>query len=209
MFLRLSTVRLVAIAAFVLAAVAARGARADGLTVDETSHLLEGQSVARTQDLTRGSRRYVGGVTYTVIDGTLDDVATVLDDVRYWRRFLPKTRDARRVGSVDGDPLVRVTHGSAIVQVGYVLRVHREGNVVRFWMDESREHDIEDAWGFFRAEPMGDGRTLMTYGILVDMGDGLLRDLFEPRMRQLALDVPVLVRDVVLERQARGRRAAR
>jgi len=184
-------------------------ARADGLTTDETSRLLRGETVARTQELARGPRRYVGGVTYTVIDGSLDDLAAVLDDVRYWRRFLPKTRDARRVGTVDGDTLVRVTHGSAIVQVGYVLRVHREGNVVRFWMDESRAHDIEDAWGFFRAEPTADGRTLVTYGILVDMGDGLLRDLFEPRMRQLALEVPDLVRDVVLERQARGRRAAR
>jgi hypothetical protein len=202
-------VRLAAIAAFLLVALAAGGARADALTADETSHLLEGQTVARTQELARGPRRYVGGVTYTVIDGALGDVAAVLDDVRYWRRFLPKSRDARLVGSVDGDPLVRVTHGSAIVQVAYVLRVHRDGNVVRFWMDPSREHDIEDAWGFFRAEPMGDGRTLVTYGILVDMGDGLLRDLFEPRMRQLALEVPDLVRDVVLERLARGRRAAR
>jgi hypothetical protein len=202
-------VRLVVVAAFALATLSAPGARADGLTIDETSRLLEGQSVARTQDLTRGSRRYVGGVTYTVVDGTPDDVTAVLDDVRYWRRFLPKARDARLVGTLDGDPLVRVTHGSAIVQVSYVLRVHRDGNVVRFWMDESREHDIEDAWGFFRAEPMRDGRTLVTYGILVDMGDGLLRDLFESRMRQLALDVPVLVRDVIIERQARGRRAAR
>jgi hypothetical protein len=113
------------------------------------------------------------------------------------------------VGNLDGDPLVRVTLGSAIVQVSYVLRVHRDGAVVRFWMDESREHDIEDAWGFFRAEPTGDGRTFVTYGILVDMGDGLLRDLFETRMRQLALEVPDMVRDVVLERMARGRRAAR
>jgi len=202
-------VRLVALAASLVAALAATSARADGLTGEETSRLVQGETVARTQELVRGSRRYVGGVTYTVIDGTMGDLAAVLDDVRYWRRFLPKTRDARLVGTVDGDPLVRVTHGSAIVQVGYVLRVHREGNVVRFWMDASRDHDIEDAWGFFRAEPAGDGRTFVTYGILVDMGDGLLRDLFEPRMRQLALEVPDLVRDVVLERLARGRRAAR
>jgi hypothetical protein len=205
-------VRLVALAALValgVLAVAAPGARADGLSGEESSRLVRGDPVVRTQQLTRGSRRYVGGITYQVVDGTLDDLAAVLDDVRYWKRFLPKSRDARLVGTIDGDPLVRVVHGSAIIQVGYVLRVHREGRVMRFWMDESREHDIEDAWGFFRGEPMGDGRTLVTYGILVDMGDGLLRDLFETRMRQLALDVPVLVRDVILERQARGRRATR
>jgi hypothetical protein len=76
-------------------------------------------------------------------------------------------------------------------------------------MDPARAHDIEDVWGFFRAEPMGDGRTLVTYGILIDMGDGILRDMFEGRVRELALEVPDRVRDVVVQRQARGRRAMR
>jgi hypothetical protein len=190
-------------------AVASGPARADGLGVDETSHLLRGDTVSRSQDLRRGPRRYVGGVSYKILDATTDDLGALLDDVSSWRRFLPKTRDAERVGTAGDDPLVRITHGSALVQVAYTLRVHRDGNVVRFWMDGRRAHDIEDVWGFFRAEPMPDGRTLVTYGILIDMGDGILRDLFESRVRELALEVPDHVRDAVAERQARGRRAAR
>ena len=49
----------------------------------------------------------------------------------------------------------------------------------------------------------------MTYGILIDMGSGLLRDLFEGRVQEAALEVPDHVRDVVLERTSRGRRASR
>ena len=49
----------------------------------------------------------------------------------------------------------------------------------------------------------------MTYGILVDMGPGLLRDLFEDRVRELALSVPDRVRDVVFAHSAAGRRASR
>lgn len=187
----------------------APAALADGLSRGETDRLLRGETISRTQDLRRGSRRYVGGVTYTIVDAGPDELSSLLDDVDSWRRFLPKTRDARRVGSVDGDTLVEVTHGSALVRVAYTLRVRREGRVVRFWMDPWRPHDIEDAWGFFRAEPMPDGRTLVTYGILIDMGDGLLRDLFEGRVRELALEVPQHVRDLALQELARGRRASR
>jgi hypothetical protein len=154
-------------------------------------------------------RRYVGGVAYKIIDASPEDLAALLDDVNRWGLFLPKTRDAHRVGAVGDDPLVQITHGSALVQVGYTLRVHRAANSVRFWMVPARAHDIEDVWGFFRAEPIGDGRTLVSYGILIDMGDGILRDMFEDRVRELALEVPDHVRDVVLQRQARGQRAAR
>jgi hypothetical protein len=197
---------LAATAAFVLGG---SGARADGLSQGEAERLLRGDTVARTQQMRRAEHRYVGGVTYTILDARIDDLASLLDDVRSWRRFLPKTRDARSVGSAGSDALVEVTHGSALVRVAYTLRVHREGNVVRFWMDPSRSHDIEDVWGFFRAEPMPDGRTLMTYGILIDMGTGLLRDMFEGRVQELALEIPDRVRDVVLERSARGSRASR
>jgi hypothetical protein len=184
-------------------------ARADGLAPGETARLLRGKTVAREQELSRGSRRYVGGVTYTIIDAAQSDLGAVLDDVSAWRRFLPKTRDAQRVGSAGDDTLVQITHGSALVQVGYTLRVHHDAHGVRFWMDPGRPHDIEDAWGFFRTEPLGDGRTLVTYGILVDMGAGILRDMFESRVKELALEVPDHVRDVVLRLQARGQRAAR
>ena len=103
-----------------------------------------------------------------------------------------------------GSPTARRSCGSA-----YTLRVHRDGNVVRFWMEPGRPHDIEDAGASSAPSRMGDGRTLVTYGILIDMGDGILRDMFEDRVREVALEVPDHVRDVVAERQARGRRAAR
>jgi hypothetical protein len=202
-------VRLVGLAAVAALVLAHGAARADGLSRGETDRLLRGDTVARTQLVQRGEHRYIGGVTYTIVDAGLDDLASLLDDVRSWRRFLPKTRDAQQVGSAGADPLVEIIHGSPLVRVAYTLRIRRDGNVVRFWMDPSRPHDIDDAWGFFRAEPMPDGRTLLTYGILIDMGNGLLRDMFEDRVQELALEVPDRVRHVVLQRIARGQRASR
>jgi hypothetical protein len=154
-------------------------------------------------------RRDVGGVAYKIIDAPPEDLTALLDDVDLWGLFLPKTRAARRVGVMGHDPLVKITHGSALVEIGYTLRVHRDGNSVRYWMVSARPHDIEDAWGFFRTDPIGNGQTLVSFGILIDMGDGILRDMFEDRVLELALEVPDHLRDVVVQRQARGRRAAR
>src|SRR5579864_5054946 len=176
-------------------------ARGDELSADEQTHLEQGITVSRTQTLDRGDRRYVGGVAYTIVGAPPEELGEVLDDVRAWRRILPETRDAHRVGQIAGDTLVEVTHGTPLIHVTYTLRVHRDGDTVRFWMDTSRPHDIGDVWGFFRTEPMDGPRTLVSYGILIDVGGGLLRELFESRARQLALTVPDRVRGLLLSRR--------
>jgi hypothetical protein len=195
--------------AFVASATASPGARADDLTANETADLVRGTAVVRPTQVERWGRHYVGGVSYALIDARADEVARLLDDVGTWQRILPRTRSARLVGFDGEDPLVVVTHGTALVQACYTIRVHREGSEVRFWMDPSRRHDIEDVWGFLRIEPLGGGQSLVSYGVLVDMGPGLLRDLFEDRVRALALSVPERVRGLVLAHAAAGRRASR
>jgi hypothetical protein len=188
-----------AVAAVSLASATAHGG---GLSSAEVERLQRGDTVAREQTLSRGEDRYVGGVTYTMIDARVGEIERLLADVREWPRFLPRTREARQVGTASGDALVEVAHGSGLLQVRYTIRVHRVGNVVRFWMEPTRPHDILDVWGFFRADPSESNRTLCTYGILIDMGAGLLRDLFEKRVRELALTVPQRVRGLFLERRA-------
>ena len=42
-------------------------------------------------------------------------------------------------------------------------------------------------------------RALLTYAILVDVGPGIVRDLFEERVRAALLSVPQLVRRYVAE----------
>jgi hypothetical protein len=197
-------------------ALAPRAATADGLTVGETERLLRGATVVRPTEVERWGRRYVGGVSYAMVDADPDEVATLLEDVATWQRILPRTRSTRVVGYAGDDPLVLVTHGTALIQASYTIRVHREGALVRFWLDTSRRHDIEDAWGFLRVEPLDtpDGRAdrgqaVVSYGILVDMGPGLLRDLFEGRVRDLALSVPERVQGLVVTHVAGGRRASR
>jgi hypothetical protein len=185
-------------------------ARADGLSAAEVDRLSCGETVVRAQAIQRANRHYVGGVAYVLLDDSAADLARLLDDIDVWRRIVPRTRAAHRVmarGGDAGDARIEITNGTALVQATYTMRVRRDGSVIRFWMDRSRRHDIEDAWGFVRAEPTATGRTLVTYGVLIDMGPGIVRDLFEERVRTLALTVPDRLRGLVLERDAAGRRA--
>jgi hypothetical protein len=201
--------RMAAIASFATLVGTSTPASADALSGGEVEKLIHGQTISRKQDFRQGTHRYVGGVAYTVLDCTPDEVAQVTYDLGIWKRLIPRVRDVRTIALKDNDPRVEVVHGNALVSVKYSMRVRRDGRMVRFWMDPSMPHDIQDVWGFFRPEALPDGRTLVTFGILIDLGDGMLRDLFESRVQELALEIPDNVRTVVVERAARGWRAAR
>ncbi|MDP9151040.1 MAG: SRPBCC family protein [Myxococcota bacterium] len=192
--------RVVAAAALGAVLSVASSSRAGGLSRAEAVGLLRGETILRGQTLDQSDWHYVGGVTYTIVDGRTEQVYALLSDLGEWQRFLPMARGARLVGMRGGDALVEITHEAGLFHTEYTVQVRRSGDTVRFWLDLSRPHDIEDAWGFFRAEPLGDGRTLVTYGILIDLGAGLLRDLFEERVRVLALKVPQRVRGLLQAR---------
>lgn len=175
-----------------------RGASAAPLAAPDVTRLARGETVVRTQTLEHGEHRYVGGVTYTVIDGTTAELDPLFDDVASWKKVLPLTRSARLVGTDGGDRFVELEQGNALVSATYTLRVRRTGDEVRFWLDPSRPHTIDDAWGFFRLQPFtsaaGDPQVLVTYGILVDVGPGLVRELFEEKVRTAMLSVPQRLR---------------
>ena len=210
---RLTASVLVAGALVVAALGTSREARADSLTASEMYRLAHGETVSRLQTIDSDEHRYVGGVTYTVVDSSPEEMATLLDDVASYRHLLPKTKSVRLVGTKNGDALIELRQGNDVYETSYTVRVHRvadEGRAktVRFWLDPSRPHGIDDAWGFFRVEALpaerGErGKVLLTYGVLVDMGGGIGRLLFEEKVRGLMLSVPELVRVYVARLHAR------
>lgn len=188
-----------------LAALAVAGPAAAGVELSqaEIQALSAGQLVVREDTTERGGRRYVGGVSYIVIDAQPKRVTSLLDDVRVYRDILPRTRSVHWLGmSRGGESILELEQGTSLVHGRYVVRVRHEagnndnGGVIRFWMDPSFRHDIADAGGFFRVEPFGD-KTLLTYLVMVDLGDGLVVRLFEGRVRRAALSTPTLVKAYV------------
>lgn len=176
-------------------------ARADVLTRTESERLARGETVIREQTVSRGDRHYVGGITYTVLDVTASELSSLFDDVSAYRHVLPRTKRARHVGMDHGDRLIELVQGNALYEATYTIRVRRAGREMRFWLEPTRPHEIDDAWGFFRLSPFvgphGEERVLLTYGVLVDVGPGFVRELFEERVRAAMLSVPQLVRRYV------------
>lgn len=196
-------------AALALCVAFAPPARADALAAGEVARLEAGQTVVREQTFDaaaagyESSQRLVGGVSYTLAPGTPDEVLALVHDVSKWKDLLPRTKSATVVGAKGPDSFVEVTQGSGLVTAKYTLRLRRGRDTVRFWLDPSRPHAIDDAWGFFRVEeasPAADGtpRTLLTFGILVDTGPGLVRSFYEDRLRAAMFRVPQIVRQYAL-----------
>lgn len=202
---------LLAIGFFAIAMALTAPAVAQGLDANEAARLEAGQTVVREQTFDSSAmgyeseRRLVGGLTYTLVDATPDELMTVLDDVANWKNLLPRTKNTSVVESKGLDTFVEIAQGNALVNAKYTLHLRRapRDHTVRFWLDPSRPHAIDDAWGFFRAEeaaPSNDGqpRTLLTFGILVDTGPGIVRSFYEGRLRDAIMGIPQIVRQHVL-----------
>ncbi len=201
---RTTLITLAALALTLDPALSARAQSANPITDRENMRLMRGDTIERVQSVDREGRHYVGGVTYTVLDATPRELDAVFNDVPAYQTLLPHTKSARLVARIDDDVLVELHQGNALVDATYTIRLRKDpnGREVRFWLDGARHHDIEDAWGFFRIEPLaqvspGVPRVLVTYGILVDVGPGIVRALFETKIRDAMLSVPQRLRGYV------------
>jgi hypothetical protein len=209
---RFSAIAALGVGILALTAGAAPARAEGGLSSDEMGRLSRGETVVRPQDMEAQGRRYVGGVTYTILEASAEELMAVLDDPHAFTEFLPKTKFAERVAIHGRDSLMELHQGNALVDAAYTLYIRKEPERgrVRFWLDLSRPHAIDDAWGFFRYQALDATteqapRTLMVYGALVDLGPGIIRELYEERLRRVMLAVPQLVRNYIA-RSSAGRR---
>jgi hypothetical protein len=183
--------------AFFLAIQSVAVASTVDVSAEDEARLAEGKTVVFPQTVARRGRRYVGGVSYAVVHASVSELTEVFRDMSAYREVLPYARAAHLVGTDGGDQLVEISQGTALVEAVYTLRMHMDEDQrrVRFWIDPSRPHGFDDAWGYFKVEPLPDGddgspRVLLSYGILVDLGPGLMRDFFEARIQASMLTIP-------------------
>jgi hypothetical protein len=170
-------------------------ARAEELSLAEHARLARGATVARHVTIENGEHRLVGGITYTVLHASPAELLPLFDDPAAYQELLPRTKEAK----ITRDGTVRhlsMRTGNAVVEGVYTLYLQQAtAQEFRFWLDPRAPHDIDDAYGYFRFEalaPTSDGepRTLLTYAIAIDIGPGIVRELFEERVRAASLAVP-------------------
>jgi hypothetical protein len=188
---------------------AAAPARADRLTPAELGALERGDVVKRAIDPDLPGGAHVGGLSYAVVQAPPEAVTRALLDVNTYRWILPLTVEAREVARAGSDRWVVIKHGGRFGSVEYTALVRPcADGTIRFWLDPEYPHEVDGAWGFFRVEPRADGKALLSYGAVVDLGDGIAGLFFKDKIRRYALETPRLVRRWVEDHVAAQAHAA-
>jgi len=175
---------------------------AAGLSAEEKKTLQQGGIVKRTFDLDLPQGDCIGGLAYVIIPAQPKEVMAILLEPASYAHIFPLTQEATLVGREGDDFFITLRQGGRTVSGEYTVRARRESaSLVRFWLDPSRPHDIDDVWGYFRADPAEGGKTLLSYGALLHLEMGLIKFLFQEKIRSYALEIPALLRGYVEERR--------
>jgi hypothetical protein len=175
-----------------------------GLTPEQHETLRAGKRVEELVELDRQGQRYVGGVSYALVRAEPRQVFEVLNQLRTLSDVLPSTRDTRIIDRSGNRVRVELEQGNSMVSTTFTVffqleppEGHNDPHVVRFWLDPSQPHSIDDAWGFFRAARYDAQHSLVSVGALVNLGPGVIRMLFEQRIQRSILRMPNRIRDTV------------
>jgi hypothetical protein len=151
--------------------------------------------VHRERYLTPGDGRYLGTVSYQLVKARPSTIIAAFSRPNALSELLPKTKRATLVDAKGPVQRVELVQGNAWVDADYTVCLRRQSErEVRFWLDRSRPHDIDDAWGYFRVEPFDSERTLMTVAVAVDIGSGLVRLLFAGAVQHYIFSTPGLIK---------------
>jgi hypothetical protein len=178
-----------------------------GLNAEQHATLRAGGRVEEFVELDRQGQRYVGGVSYALVRAEPHQVFDVLNQLTTLSVVLPSTRSTRVIERSDDWVRVELEQGNSVVSTTFTVFFQEEPaeslddpRGVRFWLDPSRPHSIDDVWGFFRASRYDAEHSLVSVGALVNLGPGLIRMLFEERIQRAILRMPNRIRDTVERR---------
>jgi len=169
------------------------GSSASSLSRPEREALLAGEVVARPMHFETDSGSYRGGVSYSVVNAPPAAVLSALTNVDTLPQALPHTKSARLIDVRGSLARVELVHGDGTT---YTVRIERSAqrSELRFWLDSSRPHDISDVFGFFRVEPFGDGKSLVTVAAALDLGPGITSLFFSDAIERSLLSTPGRIR---------------
>jgi carbon monoxide dehydrogenase subunit G len=188
-------------AAFFLAglAAAAAGLGADparaqtgAFTREEAEDLRAGELVVRREEQARGGKHFMGGTSFQVIDLPPDAVWRAMLDTSSYRHFLPQVATTRTVARNADRRVLHVVHEQGPVRAEYFVSVSfvARSRMAQLRVDTSRPGTIREGWGFFSVQPYGRTRTIVTWGLMADIGDGLVTGFVRPRVHEWMLRVP-------------------
>jgi hypothetical protein len=167
------------------------------ISAPERARVVTGALVTRPLDFERNGAHYVGGVATGLVPATADDVLAAMDDVTALGAMLPRTKRATLVDTHGTTRRIELRQGNSIVDATYTVTLAPTSTPgeLRFQLDPSRPHGIDDVYGYFKVERFDDRHSLVTVAAAVDVGSGLTAILFGKRVQDVILSAPVTMRD--------------
>jgi ribosome-associated toxin RatA of RatAB toxin-antitoxin module len=165
----------------------------------ERASLNRGQLVMRPMERRHGDLKLVGGVAWQVIDLPSESVWKAVTDYGNYRRFIPVAIESLVTHKDAKGSTVRMRHARGPIDMEYSLHlsVKESTKTASFKVDKARKHDIREGWGYFAVEPFGPTKSLVTFGIFADVGDGIFAGLVRPKVQDWMLRVPAELRKFV------------
>jgi carbon monoxide dehydrogenase subunit G len=187
------------LAALALAPVLAGGAaaqRADApFSAEERRRLVAGELVQRPIARTEGRFHFIGGTSWQRVDAPPARVWRAINDVSNYPVLIPGVEEARLEAEGEERRVVYLRHRYAMVGAAYYVLVRADPahRTLHFDLDRSRPHDVRAGRGFLTVDPYRGG-SIVTWGVMADVGGGLLTGIFGPLLREWILRVPSCVR---------------
>jgi carbon monoxide dehydrogenase subunit G len=165
----------------------------------EREALLGGDVVSRPMHFDTAAGSYVGGISYTIVRAPAATVLVALSSVEALPQALPRTKSARLIDVRGSEARVELVQGKGALEASYTVRIERVPgrSELRFWLDPTRPHDIVDVFGYFRVEPFGEGKSLVTVAAALNLGSGVASLFFSDAIERTVLSAPRQIRDYV------------
>ena len=164
----------------------------DKLTDEDKKLLVAGELVMKQKNEQRGSLKLIGGQSWQIVDIPIEIAWQALTDLPHYKRFIPLATESEvkdQVGN-EADLAMRQQWGPIDVRYVFQTTLDPDRRSVVFRVDHSQDHDIRAGWGFMRVRPFKGNRTLVSFGALVDIGDGVFVSIIRPAVRRDLLRIP-------------------
>lgn len=164
----------------------------DQLSTEDKKLLAAGELVMKQKNEQRGAYKLIGGQSWQIINVPIEVAWEGLANLPGYKNFIPLATetDVTHQAGEEADLAVRQEWGP--IDVRYVLQTTLEPQrrSMVFRVDHSKQHDIRAGWGFMRIRPYKGNQTLVSFGALVDIGDGVFVSVIRPAVRRDLLRIP-------------------
>ena len=162
------------------------------LTDEDKKLLVAGELVIKQKNEQRGSFKLIGGQSWQIVNVPIDVAWQALTDLPQYKQFIPLATesDVQHQAGNEADLAMRQQWGPIDVRYVFQTTLEPDRHSVVFRVDHSQDHDIRAGWGFMRVRRFKGDRTLVSFGALVDIGDGVFVSIIRPAVRRDLLRIP-------------------